>query len=496
MPPSQGPDRLLEALVGAVPDGVVVVDAQGRIEMVNPAVETLFGYRQDELTGQPVEVLVPEEVRGAHLHHREAYVSSPRPRPMGAGLELQGRRRDGTTFPIDVSLAPVSIGGQPRFGAFVRDATERRRSASLQLYVNEIDRQLLSGVEPQETLFLIASRARTLVRAAVAWVVTADGRSGRLEVAAAEGTGADALVGVELPPEATLSARVMKSAEPLVVPDMAAEPAVLAEARTLELGPGMYVPLEAEGVSIGALVVARAAGQPEFSDADQAVVQLFAGSAAVTLSLALAREQLEDLRMATEHDRIARDLHDTVIQRLFALGMGLQGILRLVSGAAADRINQSVDAIDDVIREIRETIFDLQQPATATTLRRRVREVAAEARDQLGFPPRLAFRGPVESAVPDPVVPHLLAVVREALSNAARHAGAGSVEVVIEATSSHVSVWVADDGVGPPAGPTSGSGLVNRAARAEEMGGELRIEARQPRGTVLEWRVTIGPPPT
>ena len=495
MPPSEAEDRLLEALVAAVPDGVVVVDAAGRIEMVNPAVETLFGYPPDDLVGQPVEVLVPEDVRDAHLHNREMYVSTPRPRPMGAGLELHGLRRDGTTFPIDVSLAPVIVGGQRRFGAFVRDATERRRSASLQEYVNEIDRRLLSGVEPEDTLLLIATRARTLMRAAVAWVVTADGRTGRLEVAAAEGTGAEALVGVELPPEATLAALVMESAHPLVVPDMTADPAVLAQARNLELGPGIYVPLQAEGVSLGALAVARAAGQPEFTEADQSVVQLFAGSAAVTLSLAIAREQLEELRMATEHDRIARDLHDTVIQRLFALGMGLQGILRMVSGAATDRINQSVDAIDEIIREIRETIFDLQQPATAVTLRRRVREVAAEARDQLGFAPRLAFRGPVESAVPDPVVPHLLAVVREALSNTARHARASSVEVVIEATTSQVSVCVADDGVGPPAGPTSGNGLVNMAARAGELGGDLRVLAREPRGTVLEWRVTIGPPP-
>jgi two-component system, NarL family, sensor histidine kinase DevS len=447
------------------------------------------------LTGQPIEVLVPEQVRDAHLRHREQYVDTPRARPMGAGLELDGRRRDGTTFPIDVSLAPVSVGGQRRFGAFVRDATERRRSASLQEYVNEIDRRLLSGDEPEDTLFLIAGRARTLMGAAVAWVVTAVGPGGALAVAAADGPGTEALVGTELPPEATLSARVMSSVQPLVVPDMASEPAVLAQARTLRLGPGMYLPLEAEGTSIGTLVVARAAGQPGFSEADQAVVRLFAGSAAVTLSLAMAREQLEEFRMASEHDRIARDLHDTVIQRLFALGMGLQGILRMVSGVAADRINQSVDAIDDVIREIRETIFDLQQPASAAGLQRRVREVVAEARDQLGFAPRLAFRGPVESAVPDPVVPHLLAVVREALSNAARHARATSVEVVIEATSSHLFVSVADDGVGPPAGPTSGNGLVNMAARAEDLGGDLRLVAREPRGTVLEWRVTTGPPP-
>lgn len=481
--------------MAAVPDGVVVVDAGGRIELANPAVETLFGYTPDELTGQLVEVLIPDRLRDAHLGHREGYVSSPQPRPMGAGLDLHGRRKDGTTFPIDVSLAPVSVGGQRLFGAFVRDATDRRRSESLQEYVNEIDRQLLSGVEPEDTLALIAARARSLMGAVASWVVTPTRPGAGLVVAAADGAGAAELTGVTLPPEATLSGRVMDSVEPLLVPDMAVEPAVLEQARGLRLGPGMYLPLVAEGTAIGTLVVARAAGQPPFSAVDQQIVELFAGSAAVTVSLAIAREQLEELRIAGEHDRIARDLHDTVIQRLFALGMGLQGILRMVSGPAAERINHSVDAIDEVIREIRETIFDLQQPVGAATLRTRVREVVGDAQAQLGFTPRLSFRGPVDSAVPDEVVPHLVAVVREALSNTARHARASSAEVVIEATTRQVSIWVADDGVGPPAGPTAGNGLVNMATRAEELGGAFRLAPRQPHGTVLEWRVTIGPQP-
>lgn len=481
-------DRLLEALVAAVPDGVIVVDTDGLIEMANPAVETLFGYRPDELAGQPVEILIPEELRRAHVGFRGGYIGSPRPRPMGAGLDLHGRRRDGTVFPIDVSLAPVNIEGMRRFGAFVRDATDRRRNESLQAYVNEIDRRLLSGGEPEDTLALIASRARTLMAAAAAWVVTPTG-SGPLVVAAADGTGADLLVGEELAAEGTLSSQVMRSDAPVVVGDMTDNPIVLRQGRNLGLGPGMYLPLHAEGVSIGALVVGRARGQPPFNPVDRSVAELFAASAAVTLSLAMAREQLEELRITSEHDRIARDLHDTVIQRLFALGMGLQGMLRMVSGPAADRINQAVDSIDEVIREIRETIFDLQQPATASTLRQAVRQVAEEAREQLGFPPRLSFRGPVDTTVPDRVVPHLLAVVREALSNAARHARAGSVEVSVEATDRRVGVRVADDGVGPASGATSGNGLVNMAARAEELGGELRIGPHEPRGTLLEWWV-------
>jgi signal transduction histidine kinase len=197
--------------------------------------------------------------------------------------------------------------------------------------------------------------------------------------------------------------------------------------------------------------------------------------------------------MTSEQERIARDLHDTVIQRLFALGMRLQAAERLADGAVAERIGGAVDAIDQVIREIRETIFDLNRPdSSGPNLRQLVRSVAAESTEQLGFAPRLAFRGPVEAAVGDELAQHLVMVLREALSNVARHAQASNVDVVLIAADGSVTMSVADDGIGMPEGLSAGHGMENMRARARELGGELLVSGRSPSGTLLRWQVPIG----
>jgi PAS domain S-box-containing protein len=490
---SEGGPELERALLRASPDAVIVVDASGRIEMASPAAETLFGWPPEELVGQAVELLVPEDARHLHERHRRAYAARPTARAMGSGLELRGRRRDGSTFPVDVSLAPVVLDGTWRVGVFVRDATERRRGEDLLRHVNEISRRLLAGRPTAETLGLTAHRARGLVGASAAWVVVPAG-PGTLTVAAADGEGTEALLGAELSGEASLSARAMAEGAPIPVADMAGEPAVLVHARPLGLGPGLYLPMAAEEGPIGALVVARPSGQDPFTPAEADVLEVFASASAIVLALGRAREELEALCLVAEHDRIARDLHDTVIQRLFALGMNLQSLERLADGVVGERIGAAVGAIDEVIREIRETIFDLSRPDTGgPDIRRRLRQVAGEAAAQLGFEPRVGFRGPVEAAVSDEVAPHLLAAAREALSNVARHARAQSVEVVLSAQDGSLVLSVADDGVGTSDGPSAGHGLANLAARADRLGGKLRLSPRRPRGTVLEWQVPSRP---
>jgi PAS domain S-box-containing protein len=482
------------ALLLASPDAVLVVDLSGRIESATPAVESLFGWSPAELVGQPIEVLVPEESRDLHRRHRTAYAAHPAARAMGSALELRGRRRDGTTFPVDVSLAPVVLAGTPKVGAFVRDASERRRGEELLRYVNEISRQLLAGRSTAATLGLTARRARQLVEAAAAWIAVPAGDD-TLRVAAADGEETDRLVGGEAPRGRSLSGRAMAEGAPVDVPDMALEPMVLAEARRLLLGPGLYLPLVAEEGPIGALVVARRAGDPPFNAAETGRLEVFSSAAAIVLSLGRAREELDRLRLASEHDRIAKDLHDTVIQRLFAVGMSLQSLQSLANGTVAARIGAAVDALDEVIREIRETIFDLARPDTGgPDIRSQLRRLAHEAAPQLGFEPRVGFRGPVEAAVPDEAVTHLLAAAREALSNAARHAHPHHVEVVLSAKGSSVCLSVADDGVGLPDGPSAGEGLANLAARAEALGGELRVARRHPRGTLVDWSIPFGPP--
>lgn len=474
------------------PDALVVIDVQGLIELTSPAAQRLFGYSPDELQGQPVELLLPEGVRELHTRHRDAYMRAPEGRPMGAGLDLKARHKEGWVFPVDVSLVPTALDGRIRVGAFVRDATERRRGEDLLRFVNEISRGVITGEPTPELLQMTAARARLLVGAVSSWISVQSPEHDVMVVAAAYGEASESLLGAVVPVSGSLAARAMLRGETVVVADMAAEADVLAEARAAGFAGGVYVPMQAEDGPVGSLVVARRTGQPAFNAGEVAAAEVFAAAAAIVLALGTARDSLERMRISTEHERIARDLHDTVIQRLFGLGMRLQAAERLADPVVAERIRSTVDSIDEVIREIRETIFDLNRPVGSEgrpNLRSRLRDVVTESTESLGFKPRMVFRGPVESAIGEELYGPLAAVLREALSNAGRHAKASSVDIVLSAGDGWVTLSVSDDGVGFSPGPAAGHGLENMQARALQFGGEFTLLRRNPAGTLVQWRV-------
>jgi signal transduction histidine kinase len=207
-----------------------------------------------------------------------------------------------------------------------------------------------------------------------------------------------------------------------------------------------------------------------------------------------SEERLRSLEMAEERDRIARDLHDLVIQRVFAAGMRLSSMLSAVNEENAERLREVVAELDVVISDIRTTIFDLQTgPSGSKGLRSSVKQLAEDAGARLGFQPRLRFAGPVDTTVDPDAATEMLAVLREALSNVIRHARASSVQVELSAGTELV-LRVSDDGIGPgDGGAGAGFGLRNMAARAASLGGECSVAPGQPRGTVVEWRVPMTP---
>jgi PAS domain S-box-containing protein len=479
-----------EKLLGASPDALIVAGADGIVESATGALGPLFGYRPDDVVGRPIDMLIPARLRSDHAHHVQAFSAAPESRPMGVGLDLRAVRADGAEFPVDVSLVPLEIDGRLKIGAFVRDATDRRRHEDLLRSVNEISRIALEGWDVDGVLGLAARRARRLVGATVAWVAVRSGDV--IVVAAADGARSDQLIGATLPVTTSLSARVMHEGVPLEIADMQSESLVLPEARGLGLGPGIYLPMLAEDGPVGALVLARNPEAGRFRPAERSAGEVFASAAAIVLALGTARRALEESRITVEHERIARDLHDTVIQRLFALGMKLQATERLAPEPVAERIRDSVDSIDDVIRDIRETIFDLNRPGPdGRRLRDEIRRVVAEASGHLGFTPRVAFRGPVETLIGDHTGAQVLSVLREALANVGRHARAGRVDIVIGADRGWATLSVADDGIGIPDVPAAGHGLANMRARAEGLGGNVTVSRRQPSGTVVDWRVPL-----
>jgi len=210
----------------------------------------------------------------------------------------------------------------------------------------------------------------------------------------------------------------------------------------------------------------------------------------VTDVVAQEERQIDSARrriLAEDHERIAKDMHDTVIQELFALGMSLQtAVATIPDPAQADRVEAGVNTLDDVIRSIRALIFDIRSEQQGDDLRVRVVEIATSLIPSLGFEPSVSFHGPVDH-VPDELHEHVLAVARESLTNVARHAEASAAAVEVSAREGQVTVIVSDDGVGMPASPTRQSGHTNLAERARLTRGTFSVAPHPEGGTTVEW---------
>jgi len=218
----------------------------------------------------------------------------------------------------------------------------------------------------------------------------------------------------------------------------------------------------------------------------------FADQAALALDRAQAVTDREELAVISDRERIARDLHDVVIQRLFATGLQLQGVA-LVAGKDSDvatRLDAAVTALDDTIGAIRGTIFELQH-RQGSSLRAEIRTLVREYVPVLGFSPTVRTTGPLDTAVPTRVREHLLPVLREAVSNIARHALADNADIGLVVSGTDLRLVVSDDGIGLGEDVTE-SGLRNARRRAAELGGRLDLAANEPRGTVLTWAVPLG----
>ena len=327
-------DDVIWALVDAAPDGLVMIDEDGRILLVNRHAEEIFGYDRGELVGASIETLVPPALRDGHVAHRGKYADAPRRREMGSGLELRAARKDGTEIPVEISLSPLHADGKLRVIAAVRDVTERK------------------AVE------------------------------------------------------------------------------------------------------------------------------------------AAARHAQAELQTLADRERIARDLHDTVIQRLFAAGLGLQATAtRIDDGEVVRRIEDIVEQLDETIRELRYAIFDLESRGAGAGLREQIVRVVSEEQESLGFEPRVVIEGSLES-VDEDAAANLLPTLREALSNVARHAKATSANVQVR-VDADLTLTVTDNGRGLADDRSAGNGLRNMEQRASSLGGSLRLGPGPNGGTAVEWSVPL-----
>ncbi|WP_215452737.1 GAF domain-containing sensor histidine kinase [Streptomyces sp. ATCC 21386] len=356
----------------------------------------------------------------------------------------------------------------------------------------EITHSLMSGGEPGEVLRVIAERAREIMAAALAVVAVPMEGTDSLTVDLAIGEGAVAHRGLVLPLEGNLIGRAFSEAAPVTSMDVSRDESGVTGVPSLTgLGPAVAVPIGSGEGTRGILLLARAEGRTVFTEPEIERLQGFAAQAAVAMELAERRRDAEQIAVLEDRDRIARDLHDLAIQRLFATGMTLQSAGRFIEHAeASERVLRAVDDLDETIKIIRSTIFGLRsrESATGVGLRARVVRVVGEAAPVLGFAPSLRLEGLLDTDVPKEAADHLVAVLSEALTNVARHARASRADVVVEAEGGEVRLTVADDGVGIPAEGRR-SGLRNMAERARQSGGELETTSPPGGGTTLVWRV-------
>ena len=331
-----GSAELLLQIVNHAPDGVVVVDVTGTIVLCNHTITELSGFTSAELLGQNVDLLVPDDQRPSHRSHRLGFHEEGGARPMGLGLALSLRRRDGTLVPVEVGLSTITVAHGVFTVAATRDVTQRLRTEEDLRQVNDL------------------------------------------------------------------------------------------------------------------------------------------------------------LMVAHERERIARDLHDTVLQRLFGLGLDLQALEMQAPSTIGGRITNAVDEIDRVVREIRTLVFTLGSAYREGSFGQELGVVIAQASRLLGFTPHARVEGAVEAAISNAVRVEMLATLREALSNVARHSNATTADVEITA-SDWLSVTIADNGVGLPPGfdQHRGNGLQNMAERARLLRGTFDVHQRDGGGTRVVWRVPL-----
>jgi signal transduction histidine kinase len=515
--PDKGRDRLQSLLkaVVAVGAGLELEGTLNRI--VRTAVELVdarygalgvVGPDQQELLSEFVYVGVDDGSRtGVVLenpHPLRADTARPGRTVLSEPIRVRGEvfgnlylteKRGAMEFSEDDAIMlrglAAAAGGAVENARLFEESLLRERFLSAS---REVNSHLLGGGSSQDALQLIAKQARELSRADCALILLADGvPPEKVVIRAASGAGADEMMSISVPAAEPLVASMfdMRGAE--LIPDLAALVPSSWQTPGAEFGPALAVPLRAGNVVSGVLLAMRRQGGTRFVREYVPLLASFADQAAFALELAEKHNAQRQLDVHADRDRIAGDLHDHVIQRLFATGMSLQGTVRRIGDPSARRrVSRAVEQLDETVREIRTSIFDLHTAGTSgdDSVRRRMLNVVDELSAGSDLKPQVRISGAVDTLVPDTVAAHALAVLREAVSNALRHAHAGQIVVTVEADADLI-IDVVDDGVGIPAG-VARSGLLGVEGRASKCGGMARVVPGPEGGTRLTWRAPLG----
>ncbi len=371
----------------------------------------------------------------------------------------------------------------------------RRRGQWLEA-VREISSSILAGTEIDDVLQIIVRRARELVDAATATIVTpaSGGDRDSLTIKVADGAHSNELVGLAIPTQGSVSGDVIRSGQPAVLADASRDGRSYQPMIALgNMGPMVLVPLVLRSRPFGALAVANAVGGPGFDEEAVRLVQTFADQASVALEYGRAQIELNRLSVLDERERIGRELHDGVIQSLFSVGMGLQATAaRSRDPEVESRVESAVVEIDRAIRDLRNYIFGLRPGILADRqLEQALEDLAREFEEKSGVTTVTDIDGTVAAELA-PRAADLVQLTREALSNVGKHAQAATCRVSLHRDGDQAILEIDDDGQGfDPAAPHTGLGLRNLNERGAAIGGRVIVESKAGEGTTVRFTIPI-----
>ena len=457
-----------KALLDFAPDAVIAVDEAGRIIFANAQVERLFGYSTAELIGQNVDRLLPGEFRKRHAGHRAAYVAAPRTRPMGAGLELIAERKDHNRFPVEISLAPLGAAGGMIVTAVIRDISERKQAEKALRDSEERFRLMVEGVQDY-AVYMLDPEGRV-----VNW-----------------NAGAERIKGW------TAAEIIGQHASIFYTDEQKTEGLPDRELRDAELRGRT----EVEGPRVGKDGSTRLSNvvTSALRDADGKL----RGFAKVVRDVTERRREeaertrlMAEIELRTDRDRIAMDLHDGIIQSLYAVGLGLEvAIDDLGEGEpeARKQIERSIDEMNQVVQDIRRYIYELRPSHYTGDVRTSLAELAREFGDRAG--PEIMVSLPEDPpALDEEQAVALVHVAKEALNNVHKHARAGTVRLELAQNGAGLQLVIADDGIGLERTeyPEQHRGLRNMKLRAQLAGADFRVESVPGEGTSIMLTLPAG----
>ncbi|MFJ2837360.1 GAF domain-containing protein [Nocardia sp. NPDC087230] len=452
----------------------------------------------------------PKPIRLTNLSDHPSSVGFPENHPpmrtfLGVPVQVRGEvfgnlylteKAGGFEFTEDDEVVVLALAAAA--GIAIENARLYEQSRVRQQWLEamrDVATELLAGSPSEEVLGMVAERGLLLTNAACTFLALPEDPDiphdevTELVVVAAAGADAGVLVGKHIPVTDSHSAEAFRTGHKVTADSPAHNPIFDSVDK---FGPVLTLPLRANGTVTGVLTTVFPAGSQQLGATDQTLMAAYADQAAVALQLAATQRRMRELDVYADRDRIARGLHDHVIQRLFAVGLSLQStIQRTKTAEVRTRLDETIDDVQAIVQDIRHSIFDLQSNTAtdSSSYRKRLHNIITEMTTDTGLRTTVRLAGPVTVLEP-PLSDHVEAVLREALSNAVRHAKATtiSIELVVR---DEVTIEVADDGTGLDPDITRRSGLANLAARAEESGGTFTVRPRDGGGTVLRWSAPL-----